>query len=100
MKTIYSDAHREHRIEVELYGSELVPCFEQPVRADSVLTQVIAVGLGPVLAPVDHGRSAITSVHAADYVDFLEVAWRDWVAAGGGGGAFRGRGAEAGLRRR
>ena len=69
MKTIYSDAHREHRIEVELYGSELVPCFEQPVRADSVLTQVIAVGLGPVLAPVDHGRSAITSVHAADYVE-------------------------------
>ena len=90
MKTIYSDAHREHRIEVELYGSELVPCFEQPVRADSVLTQVIAGGLGPVLAPVDHGRSAITSVHAADYVDFLEVAWRDWVAAGGEGDAFSG----------
>src|SRR4026208_877010 len=100
MKTIYSDAHREHRIEVGLSGSELVPCFEQPVRADSVLTQVIAVGLGPVLAPVDHGRRAITSVHAADYVDFLEVAWRDWVAAGGEGDAFSGCAPKADMSRR
>ena len=90
MKTIYSDAHREHRIEVELYGNELVPCFEQPVRADSVLAQVIAVGLGPVIAPMDHGRRPITSVHAPDYVEFLESAWRDWVAAGGEGDAFSG----------
>ena len=90
MKTVYSDVHREHRIELELYGNALVPCFEQPVRADCVLEQIIAVGLGPVTAPLDHGRCPITSIHAADYVDFLESAWRDWQAAGGEGDAFSG----------
>ena len=90
MKTVYSDAHRAHRIEVELYGNELVPCFEQPVRADAVLAQVLAVGLGPVVAPVDHGLDPITAVHAPDYVAFLECAWRDWIAAGGEGDAFSG----------
>jgi acetoin utilization deacetylase AcuC-like enzyme len=90
MKTVYSDAHREHRIEVELYGNALVPCFETPVRADSVLERILATGIGPVIAPMDHGRDPITAVHAPDYVDFLETAWRDWVAAGGKGDAFSG----------
>ena len=90
MKTVYTEVHREHRIAVELYGNELVPCFEQPVRADRVLEQVMAVGLGPVIAPVNHGRRPITSVHTSDYVDFLETAWHDWLAAGGEGDAFSG----------
>lgn len=90
MKTVYSGAHRAHKIELELYGNVLVPCFEQPVRADSVLAQVVAVALGPVITPVDHGRDPITAVHAHDYVGFLETAWRDWVAAGGEGDAFIG----------
>jgi acetoin utilization deacetylase AcuC-like enzyme len=90
VQTIYSDAHRAHRIEVELYGNELVPCFETPARADSVLAQVIDIGLGPVIAPTDHGLGPIEAIHAPDYVAFLETAWRDWVAAGGEGDAFSG----------
>lgn len=90
MKTVYSDAHRAHRIERELHGNELVPCFEQPIRADSVLARVIESGLGAVVAPVDHGIAPLTAVHAPDYVAFLECAWRDWLAAGCEGDAFSG----------
>jgi acetoin utilization deacetylase AcuC-like enzyme len=90
MKTVYSDLHREHRIEVELHGNALVPCFEKPDRADAVLREIVASGIGAVIAPVNHGRESIISVHAPDYVDFLEVAWRDWIAAGEEGDAFSG----------
>jgi acetoin utilization deacetylase AcuC-like enzyme len=54
-----------------------------------VHAQVLSAGLGPVIAPKDYGRRPITTVHAHDYVDFLERAWRDWLAAGGRGDAFK-----------
>jgi acetoin utilization deacetylase AcuC-like enzyme len=90
LKTIYSDSHRAHHIGLELYGNELVPCFEQPVRADNVLAHVRSTRLGPVIAPHDHGREPLTAVHAPDYVAFLEHAWADWVAGGNSGDAFSG----------
>jgi acetoin utilization deacetylase AcuC-like enzyme len=55
-----------------------------------VLAQIVAVGIGSVIAPVDHGRLPIVAVHAPDYVAFLETAWRDWLAAGEEGDAFSG----------
>jgi acetoin utilization deacetylase AcuC-like enzyme len=90
VKTIYSDAHHAHRINVELYGSALVPCFEQPVRAEAVRAHIVASKLGPIIAPVDHGLDPITAIHAHDYVRFLQIAWRDWIAEGGQGDAFSG----------
>jgi acetoin utilization deacetylase AcuC-like enzyme len=90
LKTIYSDSHRAHHIELELSGGALVPCFELPVRADDVLAHVRSTDLGPVIAPHDHGRAPLTAVHAPDYVAFLEHAWTDWVAAGNTGDAFSG----------
>ena len=90
LKTIYSDSHRAHHIDLELSGGALVPCFEQPVRADDVLAHVRSTNLGPVLAPHDHGRAPLTAVHAPDYVEFLERAWTDWIAAGNTGDAFSG----------
>jgi acetoin utilization deacetylase AcuC-like enzyme len=88
MRTIYSDAHRAHRIERELAGNQLIPSWEVPIRAENVLEQVRAANLGPVLPPRDHGRAPLTAIHAPEYVDFLEHAWADWVAAGGCGDAF------------
>ena len=88
VKTIYSDTHRTHYIERELSGNKLIPCYELPVRADNVLAHVRDAGLGPIVAPRDHGRAPLTAIHSPDYVEFLERAWRDWVAAGGSGDAF------------
>jgi len=82
MITIYSEAHRLQDGKAELCDGELVPCFETPKRADLVLAQVKRLGLGPVLAPDDHGLEPIVKVHAADFVAFLQCAWDDWRALG------------------
>jgi len=34
MRVIYSDGHRLHAGEREMYRGQLVPCFEKPERAD------------------------------------------------------------------
>ena len=36
-----------------------------------------------VVAPEDHGRAPLTWIHDPAYVDFLEQAWSEWVAAFG-----------------
>jgi acetoin utilization deacetylase AcuC-like enzyme len=88
MKTVYSDAHRLHAPALELAGNRFVPAYEQPVRADSVLDRVASSRLGSVEPPHDFGRAPIEAVHARDFVDFLESAWRDWSAAGEHGDAI------------
>lgn len=40
MKIIFSDRHRLHRGDKEMYRGELVPCFEKPERADYVYDAV------------------------------------------------------------
>jgi acetoin utilization deacetylase AcuC-like enzyme len=90
VKTIYTESHRAHRIELEHSGNAFVPCYEQPVRADEVLAHVRSAGLGSVIPPNDYGRAPLTAIHAPDYLDFLERAWDDWTAAGHTGDAFGG----------
>lgn len=51
MKIVYSDRHRLHRGDKEMYRGELVPCFEKPQRADYVHAAVKARNIGPVLQP-------------------------------------------------
>ncbi len=77
MRTIYSDDHRLQDGRSELIDGRLAPCFEMPRRADMILARVRAVGLGPVVAPADHGRSPIERVHRPELVRFLETAWAE-----------------------
>ena len=51
MKIIYSDRHRLHRGDKEMYRGELVPCFEKPERADYVYDAVTSRNIGPILEP-------------------------------------------------
>jgi acetoin utilization deacetylase AcuC-like enzyme len=88
MKTIYSDQHRQHHGQAELFGNQLVPCYERPARADAIHDRIREVKLGPIVAPKDFGIDPILAVHAADYVEFLQGAWEAWVAAGGEGDAL------------
>jgi acetoin utilization deacetylase AcuC-like enzyme len=82
MRTYYSDAHLGHAGLVEFSYGELLPCFELPVRAQTVLARVQSSGLGEVREPEDLGRAAIERVHLPDYVAFLEHAWDLWAARG------------------
>ena len=82
MKIIYSDSHRLHRGDKEMYRGELVPCFEKPERADYVLDAVTARKVGPILEPKQFPVAAIERVHLPRYIRFLEQAWDLWSALG------------------
>lgn len=88
MLTIHSDDHRLHHGAGEFYRGRIMPCFEMPARVEQILTSVAGRGLGPVVAPVRHGRAPVERVHAADYVDFLASAWDEWCALGETGDAL------------
>nr|WP_209023446.1 histone deacetylase family protein [Sphingomonas jejuensis] len=66
----------------ELHNGGFVPFAEVPARAAAILA---AVG-DPVL-PRDAGMAPIAAVHDGDYLAFLQVAHRDWLAAGRHGDA-------------
>jgi len=88
MLTVYSEKHALRDAATELYGGQLVPPFECPVRAEHVLGRVREVGLGDIIAPREFGIEAITRIHDADFVRFLETCWDEWTAAGYGGEAI------------
>ncbi len=82
MITVFSEKHALRDARTELYGGKLVPPFECPMRAEHVLTRVGEVNLGEVIAPGDFGIEAVTRVHDANFLSFLETCWDEWVASG------------------
>lgn len=82
METIFTERHKLRNSKTELYGGQLVEPFERPSRAEYIIGRVREVELGPVSAPEDFGIDPILAVHDSVFVDFLQVAWTDWQAAG------------------
>lgn len=82
MKTVHSDDHRLHFPQGELYGGELVTPFERPSRIEHVLARLKARGFAAPVAPDPVDMGPIRRVHAADYLNFLETGWDEWIAAG------------------
>ena len=81
MLTVYSSDHHLHR-GVELKDGAITDSFENPLRAETVLAQVRAAGLGDVIAPRAFDRASYAGAHSARYVEFLAGAWDEWVASG------------------
>jgi acetoin utilization deacetylase AcuC-like enzyme len=88
MITVYSEEHVLRHPRTELSGGELVRPHESPERAQFVLERVQEVRLGSVIAPKRFDPAALLRVHDAQYLEFLEHAWRDWVEAGNRGEAI------------
>jgi acetoin utilization deacetylase AcuC-like enzyme len=82
MDIIYSDAHRAHHGNAEFFHGKLVPCYEKPERADTVLAALTAGGIAPVSAPEPFSLAPLERVHAPRYLRFLERAWERWRALG------------------
>ncbi len=82
MLTVFSEKHALRNAKTELYGGELVPPFECPVRAEYVLAHLKKVELGKVIATDEFGLDPITRIHDPAFLGFLEQCWRDWQAAG------------------
>ncbi|MBV8047395.1 MAG: histone deacetylase family protein [Paludibacterium sp.] len=81
MLTIFSPSHRLHHA-TELKDGHIIPCFEMPSRADTILKRVKDMDLGDVLAPDRYDVSRYTRVHSERYVRFLQNAWIEWLATG------------------
>ena len=88
MITVFSPEHLLRNANTELYGGRLVPPHECPERAEIVLERVRAVGLGEVTAPSRCGTAPVLKVHDQKFVEFLQSAWSEWVAAGNLGEAI------------
>ena len=88
MRTVHTDRHRLRDPRTELSGGELVPPYECPARAETVVARVRERNLGEVLEPTEHGLDPLLRVHDAAFVRFLETAWRDWTADGHRGEAI------------
>jgi acetoin utilization deacetylase AcuC-like enzyme len=88
MITVFSQDHVLRHPRTELSGGELVRPHECPERAEFVLERVRGQKLGSVISPTRFDRAALLSVHDVEYLEFLEHAWSDWVAAGNRGEAI------------
>lgn len=83
MKRFFSDHQTAHAPLRELNNGEWMDFAESPARVSSMLD-----ALGPIEASVDQGLDPILAVHDADYVEFLQAAHADWLAAGRDGDAI------------
>ncbi len=82
MKVIYSEEHRSHFPQGELYGGEFVTPFERPSRVEYVLRRLKQVGLADISPPGKLDWKPVRKVHDKGFLKFLETAWDEWVAAG------------------
>ncbi|MBI1795067.1 MAG: histone deacetylase family protein [Chloroflexi bacterium] len=82
MKIFYSEGHRQHNPPFEVFdGGERVPYLENPDRMDKVLAALRKTDWAEFAEPSDFGLDPILAVHDADYINFLDSAWTEWLAA-------------------
>ena len=82
METIFTERHNLRNSKTELFGGQLVEPFERPSRAEYIIGRVREVELGPISEPDDFGMKPILAIHDKGFIDFLQIAWQDWQAAG------------------
>ena len=82
MRSFFSEDHRKHFPQAELYGGEFVTPFERPSRVEYVLARLKERGLTDIVAPAAPDRAAIAAMCDAGFLSFLETAWDEWKAAG------------------
>lgn len=83
MRTVFSDDHNLHGDLADPRGSDWTPSSECPARANNVLDAIREHGSGELLAPRHFADECITAIHEPHYVEFLQTAWDEWLAAGG-----------------
>ncbi len=82
MKTVFSEDHRKHFAQGEVYGGELVTPFERPSRVEYVLNELKRRKFPALIPPAKLDMKPVRKVHDADYLSFLSTAWDEWKKAG------------------
>ncbi len=77
MKIVYSDKHAQHDPQTFIVRGVKQRSAEQPERATRLLAAAKGAG-HDVIAPKAFGSGPAASVHTPDYIDFLQVAAREW----------------------
>lgn len=83
MITIYSDDHRYQNARSELIDGKLLPPYENPSRADTIIAHIQQSTLGAIQPPHEFGLDPILQVHDAGFVAFLQTAWSEWLSVQG-----------------
>lgn len=83
MRCFWDPRQFAHAPAIEIHNGRIEPCAETPARAQAMLDSI-----GPTELPRDFGIEPILRVHPQAYVDFLETAHSDWLAAGREGDAI------------
>jgi acetoin utilization deacetylase AcuC-like enzyme len=83
MRTAFSAETAQYAPAEAMQRAGQPPMFDVPARVQSVLDQLALTQLGAVLPTQAFGTAPLLRVHGADYLAFLERAWRDWPAERG-----------------
>lgn len=85
MKVVFSEEHRQHFPQAELWMGEFVTPFERPSRMEYVLRRLKQKGFNDIIAPGRLDMKPVRKLHDRGYLKFLQTAWAEWVAEGGRG---------------
>jgi acetoin utilization deacetylase AcuC-like enzyme len=78
---VWSDVHRRHEPEAEIWIGVRTPATELPARAEAIRAALADAGARIVTAE-HHPDEAVLAVHSEELVSFLRDAWRRWEDAG------------------
>jgi len=82
MKIVYSENHRQHFAQGELYGGEFVTPFERPSRMEYVLRELRNRRMTDLVSPQPLDMRPVRKIHDKGFLAFLETAWEEWTRAG------------------
>lgn len=86
LPVLYSERHKLHDTAGVLVDGRPLGGFELPARAEIIREALQAAGLGPVVAPQDHGLAPILALHDPDYVQFLRSVHEEQAVYSGAAG--------------
>ncbi len=81
MPVVWSDRHRLHDPEAEIWLGVPLPAAELPERADRIREAIEDRG-GRLVDAEPQPDDALAKVHDPELIGFLSTAWADWDAAG------------------
>jgi acetoin utilization deacetylase AcuC-like enzyme len=82
MRIFFSETHRDHFPQGELFGGELVTPFERPSRIEYILARLKDRGLNDIRDPGPVDMASVERLCDPGYLAFLGSAWKEWKAAG------------------
>ncbi|KQR41531.1 histone deacetylase family protein [Acidovorax sp. Leaf160] len=80
MLILHNPLQSRHAGRQEMFRGRLVDCHEHPGRFDHVMNALAQRPQGQLATPGAADMALVRRVHAAEYVDFLQNAWAQWVA--------------------